>query len=190
MTIMSPQEVNDSGNLRTYLEDRLRTGRALSRRVASLFETWSGRSILLLPEAQVTFPSNPRHGGVVSGDTLDTLTTAFQHEIVMHRQAVICEHQLMQKGDSILTRVSHKIAYIDDDVYFLVSGRQPTRQTMRSLLTDTMTAQGFAAFIAPQAIIQTNKGAFQNLEELANTITACVIDIFDGETFMLWKRDK
>ena len=117
-------------------------------------------------------------------------TSLLATEVLLHRKAIIFEHALARRGDPFLAGLEARPTYYDDEVYFVLDEERPSRSGIERLIGKAFTAQGLTAFVVPKGAVQSDEGQIRGIGRLSRSIDAIVVAAFDGETFVIWQRDK
>lgn len=184
-------EVDQRHSVRDYVLSRLQDGGALSRVVFKHVVGWKWRSFALLPADVLELRQPLSDGNVCAGaDTIQPMVWLLASELLLHRRALILEHQLARRHDPILSTFAIRPAYLQNEVLVILDQSGTSHHLIEKSISDCFSAAGFAAFIVGSERPNVDeKEDLIDVEEVCSSIEAVVVDLFDGESFLIFQRD-
>lgn len=179
-----------------HVRDRLTYGRSLSRLAVDELDLEAGTVTTDVPAAlSVEAIQNLNWGGLGATDDSRSrqIEAICKHLRSEPRCIALCEDQLAKPTDSCLRECPTKILTAGDEVYHLLDFTDANHYAVETTLSWQASAGSEVVFFSmvdsPLAFRFPSEIDSSRLLEVAKGVTAVLVDVFDGESFAMWKRD-
>jgi len=181
--------VADDASAHRYTKCCLDGGNSLSRAVSLVFEKWSCRYFIFLENGNVG-QSDYRWGGVCKSiDATPEMAALLYEEMFSRNRVVIFEHGLAKKNDDFLDKLDLSPVFYENEVYFVCDKTCSSQSLVERLISVSLTAQGFSAFVALRGEVNVSDDqGLQSLGQIADSVSLLVIGAHDNETFLVCRR--
>jgi hypothetical protein len=180
-----------------YITSILASGNSLARIVSDLPRANRGRVFTLLDPTTMPTDVNGYHsGGVVSrSESLDQLIAFVTNRALTAQSMFIFENRCARRSDHVVSKkYRSRMLFFNEEVYHVLVGSEETIMTTSLTIREADTSIYLVGVKFPMKTISfdptTPYLSVEDLSRIGAELSYIIVEAFDGESFLLWEREK